>query len=96
MNVDTRERMERIAGQSYYHTSTVLAIKMRPGFFPMIEKILKEEGIPDDFKYLAVAESNLSNASSSAGAKGLWQFLKGTAGDFGLEVNTEVEERFSL
>ena len=95
MNVDTRERMEKeLLVNSYYHTSTVLAIKNAPRFFPMIEKILKEEGIPDDFKYLAVAESNLSNASSSAGAKGLWQFLKGTAGDFGLEVNTEVEERF--
>ncbi len=95
MNVDTRERMEKeLLVNSYYHTSTVLAIKNAPRFFPMIERILKEEGIPDDFKYLAVAESNLSNASSSAGAKGLWQFLKGTAGDFGLEVNTEVEERF--
>ena len=95
MNVDTRERMEKeLLVNSYYHTSTVLAIKNAPRFFPMIERILKEEGIPDDFKYLAVAESNLSNASSSAGAKGLWQFLKGTAGDFGLEVNTEIEERF--
>ncbi len=80
MNVDTRERMEKeLLVNSYYHTSTVLAIKNAPRFFPMIERILKEEGIPDDFKYLAVAESNLSNASSSAGAKGLWQFLKGTA-----------------
>ena len=95
MNIDTRERMEKeLLVNSYYHTSTILAIKNAPRFFPMIERILKEEGVPDDFKYLAVAESNLSNGSSGAGAKGLWQFLKGTAGDFGLEVNTEVEERF--
>ncbi|HRG67127.1 MAG TPA: lytic transglycosylase domain-containing protein [Saprospiraceae bacterium] len=95
MNIDTRERMEKeLLVNSYYHTSTILAIKNAPRFFPMIERILKEEGVPDDFKYLAVAESNLSNGSSGAGAKGLWQFLKGTAGDFGLEVNAEVEERF--
>lgn len=95
INEDTRERLEReLLVNSYHHTSTVMALKLAPKFFPMIEKILKEENVPDDFKYLAVAESNLSNATSPASAKGLWQFLKGTALDYGLEVSTEVDERF--
>ncbi|MBK8700496.1 MAG: lytic transglycosylase domain-containing protein [Saprospiraceae bacterium] len=95
MNVDTRERLEReLLLNAYHHTSTVLALKNANRYFPMIERILREEGIPEDFKFLAVAESNLTNATSSSGAKGLWQFMKGTAGDYGLEVNTEVEERF--
>jgi membrane-bound lytic murein transglycosylase D len=95
MNPDTKERIEReLLTNSYFHTSTVLALKNAPKFFPMIEKILSEEGVPDDFKYLAVAESNMSNATSPAGAKGLWQFMKATAPDYGLEVNTEVDERF--
>ena len=65
-------------------------------YFPVIEPILKEHGIPDDFKYLAVAESSLSNATSPAGAKGFWQFMKGSADDYGLEVNSEVDERYHL
>ena len=65
-------------------------------YFPIMEPILKEHGIPDDFKYLAVAESNLSNASSPAGAKGFWQFMKGTGKDYGLEINSEVDERYHL
>jgi membrane-bound lytic murein transglycosylase D len=95
MNIDTKERLEKeLLTNSYFHTSTILAIKNSTRFFPMIEKILNEEGVPEDFKYLAVAESNLSNATSPAGAKGLWQFMKGTALDYGLEVSTDVDERF--
>ncbi len=95
MNPDTKERIEReLLTNSYFHTSTVLALKNAPKFFPMIERILSEEGVPDDFKFLAVAESNMSNATSPAGAKGLWQFMKATAPEYGLEVSTEVDERF--
>lgn len=95
MNPDTKERIEKeLLTNSYFHTSTVLALKNAPKFFPLIEKILSEEKVPDDFKYLAVAESNLSNATSPAGAKGLWQFMKATAPEYGLEVSTEVDERF--
>jgi membrane-bound lytic murein transglycosylase D len=95
LNIDTRERLEKeLLTNSYYHTSTVLALKNSTRFFPMIERILAEEGVPEDFKFLAVAESNLSNATSPASAKGMWQFMKGTALDYGLEVTPEVEERF--
>ena len=96
-NFDVRERLEReLIVSTYYHTSTILNMKKMTRFFPVIEPILKEHGIPDDFKYLAVAESNLSNATSPVGAKGFWQFMKGTAGDYGMEVNSEVDERYNL
>ena len=96
-NFDVRERLEReLIVNTYYHTSTILNLKKMTRYFPIMEPILKEHGIPDDFKYLAVAESNLSNASSPAGAKGFWQFMKGTAGDYKLEVNSEVDERYHL
>lgn len=68
-------------------------IKLANRYFPIIEKVLKEEGIPDDFKYLAVAESSLLNATSRSGAQGLWQFMPSTGKAFGLEVNNEVDER---
>ncbi|HFA51631.1 MAG TPA: lytic transglycosylase domain-containing protein [Bacteroidetes bacterium] len=96
-NFDVRERLEReLIVNTYYHTSTILNLKKMTRFFPVIEPILKEYGVPEDFKYLAVAESNLSNAKSPVGAKGFWQFMRGTASDYGLQVNTEVDERYHL
>ena len=96
-NFDVRERLEReLVVNTFYHSSTILNLKNATRFFPVIEPILKEQGIPDDFKYLAVAESNLRNETSPAGAKGFWQFMEGTAGDFDLEVNSEVDERYHL
>ena len=62
-------------------------------YLPYIERILQEQSLPDDLKYLAIAESSLRNAVSSAGAKGFWQFLSGTAKEYGLEVNEFVDER---
>jgi hypothetical protein len=96
-NFDVRERLEReLIVNSYRHSHTILNLKNSARYFPVMEKILKENGIPDDFKYLAVAESDLRNATSSAGAKGIWQFMEGTAGDYGLEVTKEVDERLHL
>ncbi|TVQ50846.1 MAG: lytic transglycosylase domain-containing protein [Saprospirales bacterium] len=96
-NFDIRERLEReVLINSYWHSSTALNIKMAHRFFQVIEPILDEEGVPDDFKYLAVAESNLRNVTSPAGAKGIWQFLAATGRSYGLEINNEVEERYHL
>lgn len=96
-NFDVRERLDReLLRNSYYHSSTLGNIKKAKRYFPIIETILAENGLPDDLKYLAVAESDLSNATSPAGAKGVWQFMKGTAGDYSLEVNSQVDERFHL
>jgi hypothetical protein len=94
---DVRERLEReLIVNSYRHSNTILSLKNSARYFPVIERILRENGLHDDFKYLAVAESELRNATSSAGAKGFWQFMEGTAGDYGLEVTKEVDERLHL
>lgn len=94
---DTRERIDReLLVNAYWHSSTILNIKMANKYFPTIERILAEEGVPDDFKYLAVAESNLRNVSSSASAKGYWQFRKLAGKEWGLEINSEVDERYHI
>jgi len=65
-------------------------------YFPIIEPILKKYNVPDDFKYLAVAESGLQNVTSSEDAKGVWQLLKPTAIEYGLVVNKNIDERFNI
>lgn len=95
---DRRERMDReMMSFTYMHSTTMLLIKRANRYFPIIEPILKANGIPDDFKYLMVIESNLDNiARSPAGAAGLWQFMPATAREFGLEVNDNVDERYHI
>lgn len=96
-NDDALDRLEReLTINTYGHSNTLMAIKYSSRYFPTIERILREERVPDDFKYLAVAESNLRNATSSAGARGIWQFMSETAKSMGLEINTEVDERNHL
>jgi hypothetical protein len=96
-NIDSRERLDReLLVNSYWQSATLLNLKMANKFFPIIERVLSEEGVPDDFKYLAVAESSLRNVSSSAAAKGYWQFRKLAATEWGLEVNGEVDERYHI
>lgn len=94
---DVYERLDReLLVNAFWHSSTILNIKRSKKYFPIIEPILREEGVPDDFKYLCVAESNLTNAVSPAGAKGFWQFLKSTGESYGMEVNKYVDERYHL
>jgi membrane-bound lytic murein transglycosylase D len=96
-NWDVRQRLDaELLRNVYFHSSTILAIKRAHALFPIIEPILREEGVPEDLKYLAVAESTLSNAISPAGAKGVWQFMNGTGQQFGMEINSEVDERYDL
>ncbi|MBK7410281.1 MAG: lytic transglycosylase domain-containing protein [Saprospirales bacterium] len=96
-NFDVAERLEReLLVNAFFHSNTILSIKMASRYFPVIEQILKEEGVPEDLKYLAVAESGLRQATSLADARGVWQFLKDTGVEYGLEVNSEVDERFHL
>lgn len=93
-----REKFERELAVTKFNTyQFVLYHKREPLFFPYIEKKLKENGIPDDFKYLAVAESGLRNDSrSDANAGGIWQFVPGTAEQYGLIVNDQIDERYSF
>ena len=95
--IDIRESLDReILVNTYWHSQTLLLIKKANRFFPVIEPILKKYGIPSDFKYLTVAESQLMNVVSPADAVGFWQILEGTAKDYGLEVNNEIDERYHL
>jgi membrane-bound lytic murein transglycosylase D len=94
---DIRERLDReILVNVYYQSSTLQAFKRANRFFPAMEKVLKENGVPDDFKYLAVIESNLMQAVSPAGAQGFWQFMPGTAAEYNLLINNEVDERLNI
>ncbi len=94
---DIWERLDReLMVNSYYHSSTIQNIKLSSRFFPVIEKILKKNNVPDDFKYLAVAESGLRNVVSPAGASGYWQFMKSVGKENGLEIYDEVDERYDI
>jgi membrane-bound lytic murein transglycosylase D len=95
---DVHERMDReLLINTNLHSSTILIIKRANKFFPIIEPILAKYGVPDDFKYLAVIESSLIPLSvSKAGASGIWQFMKQTASEKGLEVSETVDERYHL
>ncbi len=95
---DIRERLDReLLVNTYWHSSTIRMLKQANRYFPIIEPILAEHGVPDDFKYLALAESGLEmSAVSYAGAKGPWQFMKAAAKTFGLEVAEEVDERYHI
>jgi hypothetical protein len=94
---DVKERLDReLLINANLHATTVLIIKRANRVFPVIEPILQKYNVPDDFKYLAVIESGLTNAVSSAGAKGVWQFMPDTAKEKGMEVNDIVDERYHL
>ena len=94
---DIQERLDReLLVNTYWQSNMMLLIKRANKWFPKIEEILNEEGIPDDFKYLAVIESGLENARSPRGAKGFWQLMPSTAKQFGLEVNSNVDERYHI
>ena len=94
---DTRESLEReLIISAYRHSSTILIIKRAHRYFPVIEKILRENKIPDDFKYLAAAESEYTNMISPAGATGFWQIMAGTGKEAGMEINNVVDERYCI
>lgn len=96
-DLDLRERLDReLLVNTYYHSSTILYLKRANRFFPQIEAILKAENLPSDIKYLAVAESGLSQATSPAGAKGFWQFMPQTGKEYGLVINNKIDERYHL
>ncbi len=95
---DRRERMDReLLAFMYMHSTSIQMIKRANRYFPVVEPILKEYGIPDDMKYMMVIESNVNPiARSVAGAAGLWQFMQTTGREHGLEVNANIDERYNV
>jgi hypothetical protein len=94
---DIRERMDReLLVNTYWQSNSLLLFKRAHKYFPIIEPILEQYGIPEDFKYLAVIESGLQNVTSPAGAKGFWQIMKSTGKEYGMEINSNVDERYHL
>ena len=95
---DYYEKMDReLISFTYMHTNSTLMLKRAPRIFAIVEPILRREGLPADLKYLMAIESNLEpKALSGAGAAGLWQMMKSTAKEYGLEVSSEVDERYNI
>lgn len=94
---DVRERMDReLLINTYWQSNSMLYHKRANKWFPVIEPILKQNGVPDDFKYLCLVESGLMNMVSSSGATGFWQMLEATGKSYGLEINAEVDERYHV
>lgn len=92
-----RESLDReILANTFMHSTTIQMFKRAYRWFPVIEPILKKNNIPDDFKFLALAESNFANVVSPAGAEGFWQFIKPTGQKYGLEITEEVDERYHV
>ncbi len=94
---DVRESFDReILVNTYWQSQTLMFFKRANRWFPLIERILKKNNLPDDLKYISIIESGLMNVKSPAGASGYWQFMKPTAKSYGLEISEEVDERFNL
>lgn len=95
---DLRERLDReLMAFTFMHSTTMLTIKKANRYLPIIEPILRQYGVPDDMKYLAIIESNLNTqAKSPAGAAGMWQFMQTTGRQYGLEVNNNIDERYHI
>lgn len=95
---DVRESLSReLLAIMNMHSTTLQALSKTTRYFPVIEPILAEYGIPNDFKYLAMTESSLNpNAASGAGARGMWQFMTSAAKDFGVETGSNIDMRYNV
>ncbi|WP_298880242.1 lytic transglycosylase domain-containing protein [uncultured Polaribacter sp.] len=94
---DVRERMDReLLVNTYWQSNGLLLIKRANKYFPILEPLLKKYDLPDDFKFLALAESAFIDETSSVGAAGMWHFMKTTGKEFGLEINKNVDERYNI
>jgi hypothetical protein len=94
---DVKESLSReLNSLSYWHSSMIYTIQLTGRYMEIIENYLKQYGLPDDLKYLCITESNLQNVVSPSKAAGFWQFLPGTAKEFGLQITSEIDERYNL
>lgn len=93
--MDVKERLDReVQVNAFWHSNSILLLKRAQRWLPLLDSILAAHEVPTDFKYLAVAESGLAQVVSPAKAVGFWQIMRGTAGDFGLIVNRQVDQRY--
>jgi hypothetical protein len=94
---DVKERMEReLLVNTYWQSNGILLLKRAHKYFPLLEPLLKKYDLPDDFKFLALAESGFTDETSSAGAAGMWHFMETTGKEYGLEINDNVDERYNI
>jgi len=94
---DAKERLDKeLLTNTFYHSNTFQYFKRANRYFGMLERILEEEGMPADLKYLSLIESGLTQAVSPSGAKGFWQFMPAAAKEYGLVVNREIDERYHI
>ena len=94
---DVAERMDReLQSNAYFHSNTLLALKRLTRYLPEIEAQLRQEGLPEDIKYVALAESLFGNVVSPMGAAGFWQLMPETARGSGIIINSEIDERYHL
>jgi membrane-bound lytic murein transglycosylase D len=94
---DVKERMDReLLVNTYWQSNGILLLKRANKYFPIIEPLLKKHGLPDDFKFLALAESGFTDETSTVGAAGIWHFMKATGKEYGLEINNNVDERYNI
>lgn len=95
--IDVAEKLDReLLVNTYWQSNGFLLMKRANRWFPVIEPILKEEGVPNDFKYLALIESGLTQIVSPAGATGFWQIMKATGKEYGLQIDSQVDERYHV
>ena len=94
---DVKERMDReLLVNTYWQSNGILLLKRANKYFPIIEPLLKKHGLPDDFKFLALAESGFTDETSTVGAAGIWHFMNATGKEYGLEINNNVDERYNI
>ena len=94
---DVKERMEReLLVNTYWQSNGILLLKRANRYFPILEPLLAKYNLPDDFKFLALAESGFTDETSSAGAAGIWHFMRTTGKEYGLEINDNVDERYNI
>lgn len=94
---DIKERMDReLLVNTYWQSNGLLLIKRANKYFPILEPLLVKHGLPDDFKFLALAESAFIDETSSVGAAGMWHFMKSTGREYDLEINDNVDERYNI
>jgi membrane-bound lytic murein transglycosylase D len=92
-----REALDReLSVNTYWHSSTLQLMKRAHRWLPLIDTILMDQGVPLDFRYMPMVESGFQNVVSPARAVGYWQLLKPTAKEYGLVVNSEVDERYHV